>query len=181
MASDRGKWSNYVHSCISGTHGTHTVVPGRAPSSDRPSEKWNRTFAYHLKWYKFCLIGLLWVFRSRYLLKISNVIKRKNGSFEKLHWTSANAPDFIWRGWSRDFFGFEIFDSGIFLVRKILIYAAIFLCIQNNLTLSLCMMLLMKQKMFLGVSSVDGEKAFIDILHGIFSAWGVNFCAGIFC
>ena len=41
-------------------------------------------------------------------------------------------------------------------------------------------MLLMKQKMFLGVSSVDGEKAFIDILHGIFSAWGVNFCAGIF-
>ena len=42
-------------------------------------------------------------------------------------------------------------------------------------------MLLMKQKMFLGVSSVDGEKAFIDILYGIFSAWGVNFFAGIFC
>ena len=90
MASDREKWSNYVHSYISGTHGTHAVVPGRAPSLDSPSEKWNRTFAYHLKWYKFCLIGLLWVFRSRCLLKISNVIKRKNGSFEKLHWTSAN-------------------------------------------------------------------------------------------
>ena len=37
---------------------------------------------------KFCLIEFLWVFRSRYLLKISNVIKRKHGSFEKLHWTS---------------------------------------------------------------------------------------------
>ena len=57
----------------------------------------------------------------------------------------------------------------------------IFLRIQNNLKLSFCIILLMKQKMFLGVSSVDGEKAFIDILYGIFSAWGVNFFAGIFC
>ena len=39
MASEREKWSNYVHSCISGTHGTHAVVPGRAPSLDSPSEK----------------------------------------------------------------------------------------------------------------------------------------------
>ena len=36
MASDREKWSNYVHSCISGTHGTHAVVPGRAPSWTAP-------------------------------------------------------------------------------------------------------------------------------------------------
>ena len=42
-------------------------------------------------------------------------------------------------------------------------------------------MLLMKQKMSLGVSSVVSEKAFIDIRHGIFSGGGVNFCAGIFC
>ena len=48
----------------------------------------------------------------------------------------------------------------------------IFLRIQNNLKLSFCIMLLMKQKMFLGVSSVDGEKAFIDIRHGIFSRGG---------
>ena len=27
--------------------------------------------------------------------------------------------DFKWRGWSKDFFGFEIFDSGIFLGTKI--------------------------------------------------------------
>ena len=62
-----------------------------------------------------------------------------------------------------------------------MIYAAIFLRIQNNLKLSFCMMLLMKQKMFLGVSSVVSEKAFIDIRHGIFSGGGVNCCAGIFC
>ena len=48
----------------------------------------------------------------------------------------------------------------------------IFLRIQNNLKLSFCIMLLMKQKMFLGVSSVDGEKAFIDIRHEIFSGGG---------
>ena len=41
-------------------------------------------------------------------------------------------------------------------------------------------MLLMKQKISLGVSSVVSEKAFIDIRHGILSG-GVNFCAGIFC
>ena len=72
----------------------------------------------------------------------------------------------------RIFVGFKIFDSAIFFVRKILIYAAIFLRIQNNLKLSFCIMLLMKQKMFLGVSSVDGEKVFIDIRHGIFSGGG---------
>ena len=27
--------------------------------------------------------------------------------------------DFNWHGWLKDFFGFEIFDSGIFLGRKI--------------------------------------------------------------
>ena len=27
MASDREKWSNYAHSCMSGTQGTHAVVP----------------------------------------------------------------------------------------------------------------------------------------------------------
>ena len=56
----------------------------------------------------------------------------------------------------------------------------IFLRIQNNLKLSFCIKLVMKQKMFLGVSSVVSEKAFIDIRHGIFSGGGVNFSAGIF-
>ena len=28
-------------------------------------------------------------------------------------------PDFKWRGWSKNFLGFEIFDSEIFLGRKI--------------------------------------------------------------
>ena len=184
------KWSNYAHSCISGTHGTHAVVPGRAPSLDSPSEKWNRTFAYYLKVYKFCLIGLLWFFRCRYLLKISNVIKRRNGSFEKLHWTSASrrlfltsdlnkwvgggggTPDFKWRGWSKDLFGFEIFDSGIFSLTKVLIYVGIFWRIQNILKLPFCIMLLMKQKMFLGVSSVSWVFWGFVRNYGFFSGGG---------
>ena len=52
----------------------------------------------------------------------------------------------------------------------------IFLRIQNNLKLSFCIILLMKQKMSLGVSSVDGEKAFIDIRHGIFSGGELILC-----
>ena len=39
-------------------------------------EKWNRTFAYHVKGYNFCLIGLLWVFRCWYLLKLLNAMGR---------------------------------------------------------------------------------------------------------
>ena len=50
---------------------------------------------------------------------------------------------------------------------------AIFLHIQNNLKLLFCiLMLLMKQKMFLGVSSVVSEKAFINIFSLIF----LGFC-----
>ena len=29
-----------------------------------------------------------------------------------------NTPNFKWRGWSKDFFGFEIFDPGVFYVAK---------------------------------------------------------------
>ena len=47
------------------------------------------------------------------------------------------------------------------MVRKILIYVGIFFRIENILKLSFCIMLLMKQKMFLGVSSVVSEKALI--------------------
>ena len=90
-------------------------------------------------------------------------------------------PDFIWRGWSKDFFEFEIFDSGIIFITKILIHVGIFLRIQNNLKLSFCIKLVMKQKMFLGVSSVVSEKAFIDIRHGIFSGGGeLIFLQGFF-
>ena len=42
----------------------------------------------------------------------------------------------------------------------------IFLRIQNNLKFSFCIMLVMKQKMFLGVSSVVSEKALTNIRHG---------------
>ena len=43
------------------------------------------------------------------------------------------APDFKWWGWSKDFVGFEIFDSRIFLGRKIWeVFSCVF-GIQNNL------------------------------------------------
>ena len=162
MASDREKWINYAHSCISGTHGTHAVDPGRAPSLDNPSEKWNRTFAYHLKGYKFCLIGLLWIFRCRYLLKISNVIKRRNGSFEKLHCTSASRRLFLSSdlkkmgpgGDRRIFLGLK-FSIPVFFGLEKFWFTWGFFGTQNILKLSFCVMLLMKQKMFLGVSSVS--------------------------
>ena len=41
----------------------------------------------------------------------------------------------------------------------------IFLRFQNNLRLSFCIMLVMKQKMFLGVSSVVSEKALTNNRH----------------
>ena len=59
--------------------------------------------------YNFCLIGLLWVFRCWYLLKILNAMGRRGGGGE-------GAPDFKLRGWLKDFWGVEIFDYGIFLV-----------------------------------------------------------------
>ena len=63
----------------------------------------------------------------------------------------------------RTFFGFEIFDSGIFGVRKILIYV-VFFCVFKTF----CIMLLMKQKMFLGVSNVVTGKALTAIRHRFF-------------
>ena len=98
----------------------------------------------------------------RQRLFLSNDLKKMGPRIE-------GTPDFIWRGWSKDFFEFEIFDSGIIFIRKILFHVGIFWRIQNNLKLSFCIKLVMKQKMFLGVSSVVSEEAFIDIRHGIFS------------
>ena len=64
------------------------------------------------------------------------------------------------RGWSKDFWGFEILYSGIYLGRKIIVYIYIkyifgwlnlgrdFVRIQNNMKLSFCIMLLMKFLVF---------------------------------
>ena len=97
------------------------------------------------------------------------------------NWVQGGYSGFHLTGMIVGFFWVWNFRFRYFFVRKILIYVGIFLGIQNNLKLSFCIMLLMKQKMFLGVSSVVIEKAFIDIRHGIFSGGGANFCAGIFC
>ena len=80
----------------------------------------------------------------------------------------------------RTFFGFEIFDSGIFWVKKILIYVGFVFCVFKTF----CIMLLMKQKMFLGVSNVVSEKALTAIRHRFFwGAGGLNFVQGFlgFC
>ena len=66
----------------------------------------------------------------------------------------------------RTFFGFEIFHPGIFWARKILIYVGFF-CVFKTF----CIMLLMKQKMFFGVSNVVSEKALTAIRHRFFF-WG---------
>ena len=36
----------------------------------------------------------------------------------RAQWGVGGTPDLKWQGWSKDFFGFEIFDSGIFWGRK---------------------------------------------------------------
>ena len=59
--------------------------------------------------------------------------------------------------------------------------------IQNNLKLSFCIMLVMKHKMFFGVSSVVSEKALTNIRHGytyiFFFGGGLIFVQGFlgFC
>ena len=87
MASDRGKWSNYVHICISGTYGTygveatpfwagiHAVDPGQCGQPLR-----NQTERSHITSNYFCLIRLLLVFRF-----FKMVASEINGRFEKLH------------------------------------------------------------------------------------------------
>ena len=75
------------------------------------------------------------------------------------------------------------------MVTKILISVGIFLRIQNNLKLSFCIMLVMKHKMFFGVSSVVSEKALTNIRHGytyiyfFFGGGGLIFVRGFlgFC
>ena len=75
----------------------------------------------------------------------------------------------------RTFFGFEIFHSGIFWARKILIYVGFF-CVFKTF----CIMLLMKQKMFFGVSNVVSEKALAAIRHRFFfGGGGLNFVQGL--
>ena len=128
-----GKWSNYVHgysrceldTTLGRYEGTDSWSMWTAP------EKWNRTFAYHVKGYKFCLIGLLWVFRCRYLLKILNAMEGGG----------AGTPDFS-ISWTWGFLAHSRQSKVVIL------------------------MLLMKQKKFLGVSSVSflgGTLIFVPI------------------
>ena len=95
------------------------------------------------------------------------------------NWIQGGYSEFHLTGMIEGFFGVWNFLFRYFFVSKILFYVGIFLRIQNNLRLSFCITLLMKQKMFFNVSSVVGEKASIDIRHGIFSG-GLIFVQGFF-
>ena len=84
MASDRGKRSNYVHICISGTYGVeatpfwagiHAVDPKQYEQALR-----NQRERSHITSNYFCLIRLLLVLRF-----FKMVASEINGSFEKLH------------------------------------------------------------------------------------------------
>ena len=70
-------------------------------------------------------------------------------------------------------FGYENFDL-----------RGYFFAYSKQSEVAFCIMSVMKQKMFLGVSSVVSKKALTNIRHRyiffFFGGGGVNFCAGIF-
>ena len=70
----------------------------------------------------------------------------------KCYGGGGGTPDFKRRGWLKDFGGVEIFDSGIFLVSISFTWGFLAYSKQSEVVI---LMLLVKQKKFLGVSSVS--------------------------
>ena len=68
-------------------------------------------------------------------------------------WVRGGTPDLKWRAWLKDFLGFEIFDSGIFLVNISFTWG--FFAYSKQLEVVI-LMLLMKQKMCPGWSLAFG-------------------------
>ena len=65
-------------------------------------------FAVSPSWgYSGCILNRVRVWRSRRRASTQVSLKTRGGT-----------RDFKWRGWSKDFFGFEIFNSGIFWLGK---------------------------------------------------------------
>ena len=144
MASDREKWSNYVHSCISGTHWLDAATPLQAWTKPMiPRQCWqplrNKTDRRISCW-------MVQILLDRITFGVSLSIQWGGGG--------GGAPDFKWLGWVKDFFlggGVEIFDSGIFLVSISFTWGFFAYSKQFEIVI---FMLLMKQKMLLGVPSV---------------------------
>ena len=82
-------------------------------------------------------------------------------------WVRGGTPDLKWRAWLTDFLRLEIFDSGIFLVGVSFTWG--FFAYSNQFEVVI-LMLLMKQKMFSGVSS--GVWVLLDTLGFFFGGGG---------
>ena len=67
---------------------------------------------------KFSIPGFFWVWK----FGLGNLIDLSRdflGVLKRIPVPQGGTRNFKWRGWSKDFLGFEIFDSGIFLGTKI--------------------------------------------------------------
>ena len=117
-----------------------------------PWEMKQNVHVSRIKGYKFCLIGLLWVFRCRCLLKLLNAMGSGGGGGRG----GSRFPGVI-----EGFLGVEIFDSGIFWVSISFTWGFFAFSKQSEVGI---LMLLMKQKKFSGVSGVS-----------FFGGWGLIF------
>ena len=86
---------------------------------------------YFLENYLTDIVGLFLVCSVDFNVPLNKGKKVANNQRYKIllesadvHWVVyqglKGTPDFKWQGWSKDFFGFEIFNFGIFSGRKIL-------------------------------------------------------------
>ena len=94
--------------------------------------------------------------------------------------------DFKWQGWSKDFFGFEIFDIGIFWIRKfgqVVFWVAWFKQFEDLWEFprtpgALVPQIKYKTKLVFQLSLLSGNYYGSKIRQGIF--WGLNFVPGVF-
>ena len=148
-----GKWSNYVHSYISGTHGvnstplwagTKALIPGQCGQPLRNETERSRITYKRLQ-----------ILLDRITLGFSLSMPFK--AFKCYGEWGSRFPGVI-----EGFLGVEIFDSGIFWVSISFTWGFFAFSKQSEVGI---LMLLMKQKKFSGVSGVS-----------FFGGVGVDFC-----
>ena len=149
-----GKWSNYVHSYISGTHWLDAATP-----------LWTRTKPMIPRQCGQPLRNKTDRRISCWMVQILHV-RITFGFSLSILWVGGT-PDFKWLGWLKDFWGgwnFRFWD----FFGQYFIYVGIFFAYSKQFEVVI-LMLLMKQKMFLGVPSVVW--VLLETL-GIFFFWG---------
>ena len=98
-----GKWSNYVHSYISGTHWLEAATPLRARTKPMIPRQCGQPLRKKTDRRISCWMVQILLDRITFGFSLS------------ILWVGGT-PDFKWLGWLKDFLGVEILDSGIFLV-----------------------------------------------------------------